>query len=48
MVAVKDRYFYEPMFSSALLLAFMYTMIILMPEQAKNRHTSGKGGMGVR
>ena len=36
----------EPLFSSAILIYFVYEMIILMPENAKTGTPGGKGGRG--
>ena len=33
----------DPLFSLALLLAFVYATMILIPEHAQNRYTMGEG-----
>ena len=42
-VAVIGHFFDKPLFSSDLVLVFMYTMMILMSEHTHNRHAMGEG-----
>ena len=43
MVSVAGRCIDEPIFSSSLLFAFVYAMLILNSEHTYNRHNRGEG-----